>query len=109
MLIKSFLSRAGWIGNDVWIGHGAVLLRHVRIGHGAVVGALSVVTKDVPPYAIVAGNPARIIRYRFTESQIVRLLKSEWWNLPIDTLRQLVPFSQVDEFLQQIDICTNKL
>ena len=70
------------IGNDVWIGHGAVILQGVTIGNGAVVGANAVVTKDVPPYAIVAGVPARIIRYRFEEETIKVLQQSEWWKWP---------------------------
>ena len=69
------------IGNDVWIGYHATVLSGVNIGNGAIVGAMSVVTKDVPPYAIVAGNPARIIKYRFPESIIEKIQKSEWWNL----------------------------
>lgn len=68
------------IGNDVWIGAGSIILRGVTISDGAVVGAGSVVTKDVPPYAIVAGNPARIIKYRFTEEIINELLKIKWWD-----------------------------
>jgi acetyltransferase-like isoleucine patch superfamily enzyme len=70
------------IGNDVWIGRRAMILSGVRIGHGAVVGAGSVVTKDVPPYAIVAGNPARIVRYRFDRETIAALLRIAWWDWP---------------------------
>jgi acetyltransferase-like isoleucine patch superfamily enzyme len=68
------------IGNDVWIGHGAFILPGVSIGNGAVVAAMSVVTKDVPPYSVVAGSPAKIIRYRFAEARIKRLLNSAWWQ-----------------------------
>jgi len=75
------------IGNDVWIGHGAIVLSGVTIGDGACIGAGAVVSKDVPPYAIVAGNPARVVRMRF-ESQIVeRLLEIRWWNWPIEKIR----------------------
>ena len=68
------------IGHDVWIAHGATILSGVKIGHGAVVGAMSVVTKDIPPYAIVGGNPARILKYRFDKQQIAKLLQIEWWG-----------------------------
>lgn len=68
------------IGNDVYIGHEAFILPGVSIGHGAVVGARAVVTKDVPPYAIVAGSPARVVRYRFKETVIDQLLESAWWD-----------------------------
>jgi acetyltransferase-like isoleucine patch superfamily enzyme len=78
------------IGNDVWIGHGALVMSGVRVGTGAVVGAGSVVTKDVPDYAIVGGCPARVIRYRFDELTIDRLLKSKWWNMPDEWLEEHV-------------------
>jgi acetyltransferase-like isoleucine patch superfamily enzyme len=76
------------VGNDVWIASGAKVLQGVRISDGAVVAAGAVVTKDVPPYAIVAGVPARIIRYRFGPEQIERLLTLQWWNMsPAELLR----------------------
>ncbi len=68
------------IGNDVWMGSGCRVLRGVRIGDGAVIGAGAVVTKDVPPYAVVGGVPAKIIRYRFEEKTIAELLKLQWWQ-----------------------------
>lgn len=68
------------IGHDVWIGDGAAILSGVIIGNGAVVGARSVVTKNVPPYAIVAGNPATIIRHRFTNDEIAILMDLKWWD-----------------------------
>jgi virginiamycin A acetyltransferase len=75
------------IGHDVWIGHNAIILPGVSsIGTGAVIGAGSVVTKDVEPYAIVFGNPARLFRFRFDEETIRRLLESRWWEKPIDEL-----------------------
>lgn len=67
------------IGNDVWIGDNVVIVKGI-IGDGAVIGAGVVVTKDIPPYAIVAGNPAQIIKYRFDEEQIKCLLKEKWWK-----------------------------
>lgn len=76
------------IGNDVWIGSGAIVLRGVKVGDGAVIGAGAVVTKDVPPYAIVVGNPARVIKYRFSEEIIEKLLELKWWDLPLDVIRE---------------------
>ena len=69
------------IGNDVWIATNAVIMSGVRIGDGAVVGAYSVVTKDVPPYTIVAGNPAKQIRKRFSDEVINKLLELKWWDM----------------------------
>jgi virginiamycin A acetyltransferase len=75
------------IGNDVWIGAKAVILPNVRkIGDGAVIGASAVVNKDVPPYAVVVGNPARVVRFRFPPEVISRLLASRWWEKPIEEL-----------------------
>lgn len=76
------------IGNDVWIGSGACVLRGVTVGTGAVIGAGAVVTHDVEPYTIVAGAPARPIRKRFDERIIQGLLASRWWELPADVIRQ---------------------
>lgn len=68
------------IGSDVWIGENALLLSGVKIGHGVVIGAGSVVTKDLPPYSICAGVPCRPIKYRFDDATISKLLEIEWWN-----------------------------
>lgn len=70
------------IGNDVWIGTEALITSGVTIGDGAVIGARAVVTHDVPPYAVVAGNPARILKFRFDEVTITRLLTLKWWTWP---------------------------
>ena len=70
------------VGNDVWIGYEAVILAGVTIGDGAVIGARAVVTKDVPPYTIVGGVPARPIRKRFSDENIARLLELKWWDWP---------------------------
>jgi acetyltransferase-like isoleucine patch superfamily enzyme len=75
------------IGNDVWIGHGVTLLSGINIGNGAVIGAESVVTKDIPPYAIAVGNPAQIKKYRFSTDDISRLLELKWWDWPDDKIR----------------------
>ncbi|MBR3191286.1 MAG: CatB-related O-acetyltransferase [Bosea sp.] len=79
------------IGHDVWLGSQALILSGVTIGHGAVVAARAVVAKDVPPYAIVAGNPARVVRYRMSEERIAALLRSQWWLLPEAEVRRLIP------------------
>lgn len=76
------------IGNDVWIGANSSILPGVTIGSGAIIGAGSVVTKDVPPYAIVVGNPGKIIKYRFDENVVQLLLESKWWNWPHDIIRE---------------------
>ena len=82
------------IGNDVWIGHGAVVLPGVTIGNGAVVGANAVVTRDVAPYTIVGGAPARAIRPRFAEDIARRLAALAWWDWPLERLFQAVPDMQ---------------
>lgn len=75
------------IGSDVWMGHNAIIMPSVTtIGHGAVIAAGAVVNKNIPPYAVVVGNPARVVRYRFSHETIDRLLKSEWWNKSLDEL-----------------------
>lgn len=76
------------IGHDVWIGARAIVLDGVSIGTGAIIAANSVVTKDVPPYAIVGGVPAKVIKYRFEESVIKRLLHSYWWDLPLEEIKK---------------------
>jgi acetyltransferase-like isoleucine patch superfamily enzyme len=78
------------IGNDVWIGFGATILSGVSIGDGAVVGAMSVVSCDVDPYTIVAGNPARVINKRFDENMIKKLLELKWWNWPVDKIKKQI-------------------
>jgi len=78
------------IGNDVWLGYRATIMAGVKIGHGAIVGSHAVVTKDVPPYTIVGGNPAKVIRKRFSEEQIAALLALEWWNWPLEKLTRNV-------------------
>ncbi|MGE5418076.1 MAG: CatB-related O-acetyltransferase [Acidobacteriota bacterium] len=79
-----------YIGNDVWIGANAVVLKGVKIGDGAIVGAGSVVTKDVPPYAIVLGSPARVHKYRCSEEDIKLFLEAKWWDLSREEIQYLV-------------------
>lgn len=79
------------VGNDVWIGYEAVILAGVTIGDGAIVGARAVVTKDVPPYTIVGGIPAKPIRKRFSNETIHALLKMQWWNWPEEKIRKNIP------------------
>ena len=79
------------IGSDVWIGDGAFVKAGVRVGNGAVIGMGAVVTKDVPDYAIVAGNPARIVKYRFDEETCAALSASKWWTLDEEALAMLAP------------------
>lgn len=78
------------IGHDVWLGYRATLLAGVTVGSGAVVAADSVVTHDVPPYAVVAGNPARIIRHRLSEADCERMLKLAWWDWPVEVVTDCV-------------------
>ena len=78
------------IGNDVWIGAGAIILKGVTIGDGAVIGAGAVITKNVEPYAIVIGNPQKALRYRFKKQDIEFLLKTRWWNFGRDTLKDMI-------------------
>lgn len=79
------------VGSDAWVGANALILSGRRIGDGAVVAAGAVVTRDVPPYAIVGGNPARVIRYRHTEEQCAALLQIRWWDWSPDRIREAVP------------------
>lgn len=92
------------IGNDIWIGYGATILSGVTIGSGAVIGAESVVTEDVAPYAIVAGNPARERKRRFDQPTIAALLQLAWWNWPEEKIRKnlsLLCSNQIKELLEQ--------
>ena len=83
------------IGHDVWIGHGAVVLPGVTIGTGSVIGANAVVSKDVEPFQIVAGVPAKSIRFRFKDEVRDRILASAWWNWPVEKVAEAIPDMQV--------------
>ncbi|KAM3107125.1 CatB-related O-acetyltransferase [Phormidesmis sp. 146-33] len=74
------------VGNDVWIGYESLIMPGVQIGDGAVIAAKSVVVKDVPPYTIAGGNPARVLKLRFSEAEIAQLLEIQWWNWAIDKI-----------------------
>jgi virginiamycin A acetyltransferase len=74
------------IGNDVWFGHESLIMPAVSIGDGAIIASRSVITKDIPPYTIVGGNPAKIIRKRFDDQAIAKLLNIKWWNWSIETI-----------------------
>ena len=87
------------IGADVWIGARAIILDGIQIGTGAIIGAGAIVTKDIPPYAVAVGNPARVIRKRFSEEQIAKLLISKWWDADIEIL-----LDRIDSFNQNIDL-----
>lgn len=91
------------IGNDVWIGANALVLGGVTIGDGSVVAAGSVVTKNIPPYAIVGGVPAKIIKYRFDQDKINQLLELKWWNMDINYLKiNFKKFHNINIFLRDI-------
>ncbi|NVJ86764.1 MAG: CatB-related O-acetyltransferase [Algoriphagus sp.] len=77
------------IGHDVWIGHGVIIVGHVKIGNGAILGAGTVVTKDVPPYSIVVGVPGRVIRKRFNENVISEIESLKWWDLSDSELNNI--------------------
>lgn len=90
------------IGSDCYVGWGCMLLSNVAIGDGAIVGSGALVAKDVPPYAIVGGNPAKVIRYRYDEQQIASLLRIRWWDWPEEEVRAAVDLlsgDDVDKFI----------
>ena len=91
------------IENDVWIGIDATILSGITLGNGCVVGAGSVVTKSVPPYAVVAGNPARIVKYRFDQATIEKLLQMKWWDWPVKKIQEKLPEmmqAEISKFLK---------
>jgi len=89
------------VGNDVWIGANAIVMKGVVIEDGAIIGASAVVTKDVPAYSIVVGNPAKVIKYRYSKEDIAWLLRLEWWNFSREKLKDIIQkdgFSNFDTF-----------
>jgi acetyltransferase-like isoleucine patch superfamily enzyme len=91
------------IGNDVWIGNNAIIKYGIKIGDGAIIASGAVVTKDVEPYSVVGGVPAKLIKYRFPKEQIAFLLTFKWWNKDLEWLKSN------KDFFQNIDHFTNKL
>jgi acetyltransferase-like isoleucine patch superfamily enzyme len=93
------------IGHDVWIGRRAIINSGVTIGNGAVIATAAIVTRDVPPYAIVGGNPARLIRYRFGQDTIDRLQDIAWWNWPDDRIRANAALFKLpaEDFVEAVD------
>jgi acetyltransferase-like isoleucine patch superfamily enzyme len=88
------------IGNDVWIASNVIVLRHVHIGDGAIIGAGAIVTKDVPPYTVVAGVPAKQMKKRFPDHIIEAMLEIKWWDWPVDVIKaniELIYNTKVDE------------
>ena len=108
-LLPDIKSNEITVGNDVWIGKGCILKctnpdKPLLIGDGAVIASDSVVVKNVPPYAIVGGNPAKIIKYRFDEKIIEALLRIKWWNWDIDKIYDNFKyFNQVEKFVELHD------
>jgi acetyltransferase-like isoleucine patch superfamily enzyme len=93
------------IGSDVWIGINAIILDGVSIGDGAVVGAGAIVTRDIPPYSIAAGNPARVVRKRFPDEVAAALLEIRWWDLELPEIRSLAPMmtsSDIEAFIAAV-------
>lgn len=93
------------IGHDVWIGHGATIMPGVTIGNGAVIGSGAVVTKDVPPYCIVAGVPAKPIRERFPQETAARIERIAWWDWTREQLEErFADFNDVERFIANYDV-----
>jgi chloramphenicol O-acetyltransferase type B len=92
------------IGNDVWIGTEALILSGLKIGDGAVIGAHAVVSKDVPPYSVVVGNPGRLVKKRFNDDIINKLLKIKWWEWDDDKIKENIPLimsKNIEEFINK--------
>jgi acetyltransferase-like isoleucine patch superfamily enzyme len=90
------------IGSDVWLGEQSVIMSGVKIGHGAVIGMRAIVSKDVKPYEIIVGAPQKVLRKRFTDEQIAKLLKIEWWNWPDEKVKEnahLLQSENIDPFI----------
>ncbi len=92
------------IGNDVWIGENVIIRGGIKIGDGAIIAMGAIVTKDVPPYAIVGGVPAKIIKYRFSKEHIEKLLEIKWWNYSMEWIRNhSILFDNIDNFIKEFE------
>jgi acetyltransferase-like isoleucine patch superfamily enzyme len=92
------------IGNDVWIGNNVTIMSGITVGDGSIIAANSHVVKNIEPYSIVGGNPARLIRYRFSHEQISKLLEIQWWNWSVEKINQnmsLLCNENIDEFIKK--------
>ncbi|UYK84319.1 CatB-related O-acetyltransferase [Xanthomonas sacchari] len=92
------------IGNDVWIGHGATIMSGVTVGDGAIIGARAVVSRDIAPYSVAVGNPARQVRSRFPANQVDALMEIQWWKWPIELVEEFVPLlcdSNIASFIEK--------
>lgn len=96
------------IGNDVWIGRGAVIMSGINIGDGAIIGANSLVSKDVAHYSIFAGNPGRHIRYRFNMEIINKMLVIKWWDKELEEIAEIIPLLQSNSVHEIIERYHNK-
>ncbi|MGL5087413.1 MAG: CatB-related O-acetyltransferase [Clostridium sp.] len=97
------------IGNDVWIGTEALIMPGVKIGDGAIIGTRAVVTKDVAPYTVVGGNPAKVIRERFSKSDISMLLEIKWWNLSTEQINKAIPYICSEDICGLYDFYKTKI
>jgi acetyltransferase-like isoleucine patch superfamily enzyme len=97
------------IGNDVWIGEGVTIMSGITIGDGAVIAANSHVVKDVSPYSIVGGNPAKLIKFRFTKGQIDRLVKIKWWNWNDSKIKKYLPLICSNNINAFINACKDDI
>jgi virginiamycin A acetyltransferase len=96
------------IGNDVWLGYRCTIMPGVHIGHGAIIAMGSIVTKDVPPYSIVGGNPAKVIKHRFDPSEIKTLLEIAWWDWPIEKITRNIQLLTRKSVLSLVDLYDQK-